>query len=149
MTYQCLLRTNACVRACAQAAEALEAAGKRAEREREVLKAEKHVWTVAHSGVQAELANLSAALERERQAHEDTRGAWKKARDGAQRAKAEAEGLRARLDVKGDERLLQAAQEELGNARAEVRDLTDAVGKQAVVTCCSVVHACAFLFSPD
>lgn len=57
----------------------------------------------------------------------------------AHQAKAEAEGLRARLDVKGDERALQAAQEELANARAEVRDLTDAVGAWLVVSFCCVV----------
>lgn len=54
-------------------------------------------------------------------------------------AKAEAEGLRARLDVKGDERALQAAQEELANARAEVRDLTDAVGACRAVSYCAVL----------
>lgn len=48
-----------------------------------MLQAEKHVWTVAHSGAQAELTNLSAALERERQAHEDTRAAWRKAKEMA------------------------------------------------------------------
>lgn len=111
-----------------QAAEEAEEAVKRAERERDVLRAEKHVWTVAHSGVQAELANLSAALERERQAHEDTRAALKRAKEVAHKAKGDAEAAKARLDVKGDERALQAALEELANARAEIRDLTEAVG---------------------
>ncbi len=109
---------------------ALEAA-KRADRERDVLKAEKHVWTVAHSGVQAELTNLSGTLEKEKQAHEDTRTALKKAKEAAHRAKAEAEGLRTRLEVKVDERTLQTAQEELSSARAEIRDLSEALEETA------------------
>ncbi len=65
---------------------------KRAERERDVLRAEKHVWTVAHSGAQAEMANLSAALERERQAHEDTRAALRRAKEGAHKVREVALG---------------------------------------------------------
>lgn len=66
----------------------MEEAVKRAERERDVLRAEKHVWTVAHSGAQAELANLSAGLEREKQAHEDTRAALKRAKEVAHKVLA-------------------------------------------------------------
>ncbi|EWM22485.1 conserved unknown protein [Nannochloropsis gaditana] len=112
-------------------AVALREARKRAEREREVLAAEKQVWTLAHSGVQAELTSLTGTLERERGAHEDTRGAWKKAKEAAQRAKGEAEVLRARLAARTDERALQTAQEELGSARAEVRDLGEALEETA------------------
>ena len=66
-----------------QEVEEAQDAAKRAGRECDVLKAEKHVWTVAHSGVQAELTNLSGALEKEKQGHEDTRAALKKAKDAA------------------------------------------------------------------
>jgi hypothetical protein len=72
--------------------EEVEAAVKRAEREADVLRAEKHVWTVAHSGAQAELANLSAALERERQAHEDTRAALRKAKEVVHKVGGERKG---------------------------------------------------------
>ncbi len=54
-------------------------------------------------------------------------------------AKGEAEAIRARLEVKGDERALQAAQEELANARAEIRDLTEAVG----ALCCVALRCVA------
>jgi hypothetical protein len=58
-------------------------------------------------------------------------------------AKGEAEGLKARLEVKGDERALQAAQEELANARAEIRDLTEAVGACCCALSCLAVPCLA------
>jgi hypothetical protein len=50
-----------------QEAESACENAKRAEREKDVLLAEKHVWTMAHSGVQAELVKNLSALEKEKQ----------------------------------------------------------------------------------
>jgi len=44
-------------------------------------------------------------------------------------ARSDLDSIRARLEQRGDEKALQAAQEELSVARAEVQDSRDAVGK--------------------
>jgi hypothetical protein len=51
-----------------------------------VLLAEKHVLAFTHGEVQAELGKISAALEKERQGHEDTRTALRKAKEAVQKA---------------------------------------------------------------
>lgn len=60
-----------------QEAESACENAKRAEREKDVLLAEKHVWTMAHSGVQAELVKNLSALEKEKQVppHHSFKGA--------------------------------------------------------------------------
>lgn len=59
-------------------------AAKRAEREKDVLLAEKHVWTMAHSGVQAELVKNLANLEKEKQVRGGAREGGAAGRQGGQ-----------------------------------------------------------------
>ena len=104
--------------------------------------------------------------------HEDTRAALKKAKEAAHKVmlysghslsrqladidtacgffaslhdqtKSEMGVLKARLEAKVDERTLQTAQEELRTARAEIRDLTEAIGKyNCIYTVLTLVGTC-------
>ncbi|CAM9392879.1 unnamed protein product, partial [Phaeothamnion confervicola] len=76
--------------AAAEAAAAvLEERRLATQRERDLLQAERNVWQVARSGIQAELVKVAAALELERHAHHDSRRALGRAHEAQQRAELE------------------------------------------------------------
>ncbi len=92
--------------------EKLDEAMLKVERDNEFLRAERNVWRMARSGIQAELSKVVNALGVEKQGHDDTRRLLARAQEAFHREELENHHLAAKLKEQADRRVLEMAQEE-------------------------------------
>ncbi len=93
------------------------------EREKDMLRAERNVWQMARSGIQAELSKVVGELELEKQSHDDTRRLLARAQEALHREELENHQMAAKLKEQADKYELEKAQEETYISGQEAEDL--------------------------